>query len=37
MDMRWQHPRNETDVEHKKKETSSGTESSFIAAMMLAA
>jgi len=35
--MQWQHPRNKTDVERKKKETSAGTDSSFIAAMMLAA
>ncbi len=35
--MRWEHPRNMTDVERKKKEAKAGTNSSFIAAMMLAA
>jgi hypothetical protein len=34
--MQWQHPRNQTDVERKKKEAKAGTDSSFIAAMMLA-
>ncbi len=35
--MRWQHPRNLTDVERKKNETKAGTDSWFVAAMMLAA
>jgi hypothetical protein len=35
--MRWQHPRNMTDVERKKNETKAGTNSSFIAAVMIAA
>ena len=35
--MQWQHPRNMTDAERKKQETKAGTDSSFIAAVMLAA
>ncbi len=35
--MQWQHPRNMTDVERKKHETKAGTNSSFIAAVMIAA
>ena len=35
--MHWKHPRNESNVEHKKRETESGTDWSFIAAMMGAA
>ena len=35
--MHWKHPRNESDVEHKKRETETGTDWSFIAAMIGAA
>ena len=35
--MNWEHPRNMTTAEHKKRESTSGTDSNFIAAMMLAA
>jgi hypothetical protein len=35
--MDWKHPRNESNAEHKKHETRSGTDWSFIAAMMGAA
>ncbi len=35
--MHWKHPRNESNAEHKKYETESGTDWSFIAAMMAAA
>jgi hypothetical protein len=35
--MNWKHPRNMTNAEHKKRESKSGTDSNFIAAMMLAA
>lgn len=35
--MEWNHPRNESKAEHKKRETKSGTDWSFIAAMIVAA
>lgn len=35
--MRWEHPRNMSDAERKKNETKAGTDSNFIAAMMIAA
>lgn len=35
--MNWEHPRNMPKAQHKKQESKSGTSSSFIAAMMLAA
>ena len=35
--MNWEHPRDMSNAEHKKNETKSGTDSNFLAAMMLAA
>lgn len=35
--MNWEHPRNMSNAEHKERESESGTDSTFIAAMMLAA
>lgn len=35
--MDWKHSRNATNAEHKKQESKSGTDSNFIAAMMIAA
>ncbi len=35
--MNWEHSRNMPNAQHKKQESRSGTNSSFIAAMLLAA
>jgi hypothetical protein len=35
--MNWEHPRNMPNAQRKKNETKAGTDSSFIAAMMIAA
>jgi len=35
--MNWKHPRNMSNVERKQHETKAGTDSNFIAAMLLAA
>jgi hypothetical protein len=35
--MNWKHPRNMSNAERKQQETRAGTDSNFIAAMLLAA